>query len=118
MVLYLNFNCYITSEFENSQQIKYNFRRGDYQSINANLLDDEFQGLDLSRSWSRLTEIYIKLVEDYIPVSGSRLNREDYISYLTQSCFDAIRSKHQKWLKFKHCQTEEILTYTKPLEIV
>ena len=111
VLISFNFNCYITSEFENSQQTKYNFHRGDYQSINANLSsldwDDEFNGLDLSRSWSRLTEIYIKLVEDYIPVSGSRLNREDYIPYLTQSCFDAIRSKHQKWLKFKHCQTEE-----------
>ena len=63
VMISFNFDCYITSEFENSQQIKYNFHRGDYQSINANLSsldwDDEFNGLDLSRSWSRLTETYI-----------------------------------------------------------
>ena len=29
------------------------------------------------------------------------------IPYLTQSCFDAIRAKHQKWLKFKYCNTVE-----------
>ena len=29
---------------------------------------------------------YIKLVEEYIPVSGSGRNREEYIPYLTQSC--------------------------------
>ena len=61
----------------------------------------------MSRSWSRLTEIYIKLVEGYIPERRSRQKCENYIPYLTQSCFDAIRSKHQKWLKFKHCRTEE-----------
>ena len=111
LLISFNFNCYTTSEFEGSKKVKYNYHKGDYQSINADLsridLDEEFQGLDLSRSWSRLTEIYIKLVEEYIPESGSRQNCENYIPYLTQSCFDAIRSKHQKWLKFKHCQTEE-----------
>ena len=91
--------------------MKYNYHRGNYQSINTALSqtdwDEELQGLDLSRSWSRLTEILTKLVENYIPVSGSRQRREDYIPYLTQSCFEAIRAKHQKWLKFKHCPTDE-----------
>ena len=111
LLITFSFNCYTVPEFEGSQKVKYNYHKGNYQSINADLLqidwDEEFQGLDLSRSWSRLTEIYIKLVEEYIPVSGSGRNREEYIPYLTQSCYDAIRVKHQKWLKFKHCRTEE-----------
>ena len=69
--------------------MKYNYHKRDYQSIKAHLsrIDwhEECRGLDLSRSWSRLTEIYIKLVEEYILESGSGRNREWYIPYLTHT---------------------------------
>ena len=64
LLISFNFNCYTSSEFEGSQKVKHNYHKGDYQSINADLSridwEEELQGLDLSRSWSRLTEIYIK----------------------------------------------------------
>ena len=73
--------------------MKYNYHKGNYQSVKADKAivdwDEELRGLDLSRSWSRLTEIYIKLVQEHLPESGSRRNREGCIPYLTQSCFDS-----------------------------
>ena len=109
LLISFSYNCYTATEFETGNQVKYNYHKGNYQSVKADMAivdwDEELRGLDLSRSWSRLTEIYIKLVQEHIPESGSRRNREGCIPYLTQSCFDAIRAKHQKWLKFKYCNT-------------
>ena len=58
LLISFSFNCYTTAVFQGSQQVKYNYHRGNYQSLKANLSrDEEFRGFDLSRSWSSLTEM-------------------------------------------------------------
>lgn len=111
VLISFHFNCYIIPDFEGGAQLRYNFHRGDYGSIKSDMReinwDTEFCGLDLSRSWVRLTEIYIKLVNEYIPESRSSQGRERHIPFLPQSCLNHIKIKHQKWLKYKYCKNAD-----------
>ena len=86
------------------------FFKGDYQSIISQLeqinWEGEMDGLDLSGSWTWFTELYIDLLEKFIPESKPRQNRGRNSPLITQPCFRAIKSKHKKWLKYKYCKTQ------------
>ena len=88
-----------------------NFFKGDYQSIIGQLelinWDGEMDGLDLSGSWTWFTDLYIDLLEKYIPESKPRQNRGKNGPPITQSCLTAIKTKHKKWLKYKNCKSHE-----------
>ena len=64
-------------------------------------------GLDLSGSWTWFTDLYIDLLEKYIPESKPRQNRGRNGPPITQSCLTAIKTKHKKWLKYKYCKSHE-----------
>ena len=53
-------------------------------------------GLDLSGSWSWFTELYIDLLEKFIPESKPGRVRGKKNSLITQSCLSAIQNKHKK----------------------
>ena len=75
-------------------------------------------GLDLSGSWIWFTELYIDLLEKFIPESKPRQNRDTNGPPITQSCLTAIKTKHKNWLKYKYCKSQENFTTTKLLENV
>ena len=64
-------------------------------------------GLDLSGSWTWFTELYIDLLEKYIPESKPCQNRGKNGPPITQSCLTAIKQKHKKWLKYKYSKSHE-----------
>ena len=64
-------------------------------------------GLNLSGSWTWFTELYMDLLEKYIPESKPRQNRGKIGLPITQYCLTAIKTKHKKWLKYKYCKSNE-----------
>ena len=109
LVLSFKFNCYTPNTSKNNTHSRYNFFKGDYQSIISQLeqtnWEGEMEGLDLSSSWLWFTEQYIDLLEKFIPESKPRQKREKAGPVVTQSCLDAIKNKHRKWLKYKYCKS-------------
>ena len=109
LVLSFKFICYTPNTSKNNTHSTYNFFKGDYQSIKSQLeqtnWEGEMEGLDLSSSWLWFTEQYIDLLEKFIPESKPRQKREKAGPVVTQSCLDAIKNKHRKWLKYKYCKS-------------
>ena len=97
LVLSFKFNCYTPNTSKNNTHSRYNFFKGDYQSIISQLeqtnWEGEMEGLDLSSSWLWFTEQYIDLLEKFIPESKPRQKREKAGPVVTQSCLDAIKNK-------------------------
>ena len=108
LVLSFNFNCYVNTTLNPSFK-KRNFFKGDYLSINTSLQSINWEvvlnGLDSSQSWSFLAEHLIQLLEKYIPESKVGSGGDGKNPIITKSCLDAIKVKHQKWLKYKYCMT-------------
>ena len=64
-------------------------------------------GLDLSGSWARFTELHKELLEKYILVSKPCQGHGRNNPLIDQTCLDAIKVKHRKWTKYKHCKSQE-----------
>ena len=52
-------------------------------------------GLDLTDSWSWFTELYIDLLEKFIPEGKPGQDRGKKNPLITQSCLSAIQNKHK-----------------------
>ena len=106
LILSFKFNNYSELNINDNRYTRQNFFKGDYQSIIGQLelinWDGEMDGLDLSGSWTWFTDLYIDLLEKYIPESKPRQNRGKNGPPITQSCLTAIKTKHKKWLKYKY----------------
>ena len=73
LILSFKFSNYSDLNIKDNKYTRQNFFKGDYQSIIGQLelinWDGEMDGLDLSGSWTWFTELYIDLLEKYIPES-------------------------------------------------
>ena len=122
LILSFKFNNYSDSNSKDNIYTRQNFLKGDYQSILGQLelinWDGEMDGLDLSGSWTWFTELYIDILEKYIPESKPRQNRGKNGPPITQSCLTAIKTKHKKWLKYKYCKSHENFNNYKSAKIV
>ena len=78
LFLSFEFNNYSDLTIKDNKYIRQNLFKGDYQSIIGQLelinWDGEMDGLDLSGSWTWFTELYIDLLEKFIPESKPRQN--------------------------------------------
>ena len=111
VILSFKFNNYSDLNSKDNKYTRQNFFKGDCQSLLGQLelinWDGEMDGLDLSGSGTWFTELYIDLLEKYIPESKPRHNRGKNGPPITQSCLTAIKTKHKKWLKYKYCKSHE-----------
>ena len=89
--------------------MKRNYFKGDYVAINENLKnihwENALNGLDLAQSWTYFAEKLVELTESFIPVSKVRDEGKKNNPYVTRSGREAIKKKHTKWQKYKHCKT-------------
>ena len=78
LILSFKFNNYSDLNSKDNKCTRQTFFKGDYQSILGQLelinWDGEMDGLDLSGSWAWFTELYIDLLEKYMPESMPRQN--------------------------------------------
>ena len=99
--LEFTFNCYI--ETIQKSFTKLNFFKGNYTGLSGELASVDWsqvlEEIELSASWEMLTENISNLSETYIPVSMVSSGTGKKTPYITQSCHDAIRTKHTKWEK-------------------
>ena len=63
--------------------------------------------LDLSGSWARFTELHKEFLEKYIPESRPCQSHVRSNPFIDQTCLDAIKVKHRKGTKYKHCKSQE-----------
>ena len=93
-----NFTCFTEKPIKTYK--KYNFNKGTYISrINhLSAIDWSFmQDLNLTESWKYFAELFVDLIERFIPVSKVPSDTLKPKSYLTQQCREAIKTKHRKW---------------------
>ena len=59
----------------------------------------------MAQSWSYFAEKFVELTKSFIPVSKVRDEGNKNNPYDTRSGWEAIKKKHTKWQKYKHCKT-------------
>ena len=122
LILSFKYNNYSDLNSKDNKYTRQNFFKGDYQSILGQLelinWDGEMDDLDLSGSWTWFTELYIDLLEKYIPESKPRHNRGKNGPPITQSCLTAIKPNTRNGLNTNTVNPMKILTTTNLLEIV
>ena len=89
--------------------MKRNYFKGDYVAINEYLKsihwENALNGLDLAQLWTYFAEKLVELTESFIPVSKVRDEGKKNNPYVKRSGQEAIKKKHTKWQKYKHCTT-------------
>ena len=68
-------------------------------------MEEAFNGLDLAQAWSYFAEKFVELTEKIILVSKVRDEGKENNAYVTRQGQEAIRKKHTKRQKYKHCKT-------------
>ena len=108
LTLSFEYTCF-TSTDPDVAFVKRNYFKGDYVAINENLenihWENALNGLDLAQSWTYFAEKLVELTELFIPVSKVRDEGKKNNPYVTRSGREAIKKKHTKWQKYKHCKT-------------
>ena len=117
LTLTFEYTCFTTTDLDVGF-VKRNCFKGDYAAINESLENihwgNALNGLDLAQSWLYFAEKLVELIETFLLVSKVRDEGKKNNPYVTRSGREAMRYKHTKWQKYKHCKTTA--NYTKRLE--
>ena len=108
VLLDFDFNCFIN--VNKSAFKKFNFFKGDYNSINQALLaiplNETLGGLSWCLSGECLTEKINNLIRSYVPVSKANHDTLKKKPPKTSQCALAIKNKHRRWMKYKYCKSD------------
>ena len=104
--LLLRFEYLCKVEHKNSQTVKFNYDKGDYQVINQKISNAAWPNLadvGVQMSWNFITECLSNLRELYIPkIVKAPEHKKSYIDRETAA---AIKEKRTKWIKYKYSPT-------------
>ena len=115
IIISFEFQCYL--KINGCRNYKYNYGRGDYQSMTSELLNINwpilFNGLDIDATWSIFHSTMLQLINKYVPTilissPGPRP------MWMNSATLKAVKQKRKAWMKYKATrQISDFVTYTK-----
>jgi len=106
LVLTFEFMCYI--ELKERTDTKFNYNKGNYDAIRADLSNIDINNVGVQMSWRLLAEKLSNSIEKNIPKCAVKAERHQN-PYIDRDTARAIKAKRTKWLKYKYCKNH--LTY-------
>ena len=110
-----DFQCYL--KINGSRNYKYNYGRGDYQSMTSELLNINWTilsaGLDINATWSLFHSIMLQLIDKYVPTSLIRPVGPRPM-WMNSAALKAVKQKRRAWMKYKATRLRsDFIVYTK-----
>ncbi|MES9881006.1 MAG: reverse transcriptase domain-containing protein, partial [Sedimenticola sp.] len=107
--LNFTFECY--TEMTTSKHEKLNFYKGNYGAITEDISniqwEHELNNKNIAESWESFAETLSNSIENHIPVSRTYHDTCKNNPYIDSQSLESIRKKHQKWMKYKYCKSEQ-----------
>ena len=114
----VDFQCYL--EINSSKSYKYNYGRGDYQSITCELLNIDwttmFNGLDIDTTCMVPIPLHmmLQLIDKYVPTSSIKGPRPMWMNSTALKSVNSVKQKRKAWMKYKATRLRsDFIAYTK-----
>ncbi|XP_069139173.1 uncharacterized protein [Argopecten irradians] len=108
LVLAFDLIVYVDSNPKDNTKTRYNFHKGDYETIRQNLTNIQLQDIEncsnVSEAWEVFSQQLDREIRENIPLhqTYSQRNSKPYIS---KTAKDAVRRKRKCWTKYLHCKS-------------
>jgi len=115
----LVWNYIVSVEEQETQQRKFNYWKGDYNKINADLGSHDWEKIigndTVNDAWNKFKRILQETVDRNIPLLGIRKEKKSRNPWLTKATKRYISKRNKAWRKFNDLKTESNYSIYKKL---